>query len=43
MAHLLHDLVLKESRQLRRALGSARWAQSSFLAGTVEKDMCISG
>ena len=39
MAHLLHDLVMEESRELRRPLGSARGAQPSSLAGKRHQEL----
>jgi len=38
MAHLLHDFVLEEGGELRRPLGSTRWAHSSSLAGEEDPD-----
>lgn len=40
MAHLLDDIVLEESRKLRRPLGSTAGAQSSTLAGERDQELC---
>jgi hypothetical protein len=39
MAHRLHDLVLEEGGELRRPLGSTRWAHSSTLAGEGDQEL----